>query len=129
MFLEQVIYKPGLTTTDLIEVLKTTIPANATIYGDTAEPKTIDEIHYHGFNIHKSDKDVWAGIMKVKGYPLFIHRQSSDLIREIQSYKWKKDKNDKILDEPVKDNDHLCDAFRYAIHTHLTRPKATFWTL
>jgi len=129
LFLEQVIYKPGLTTTDLIEVLKTTIPAGATIYGDTAEPKTIQEIYQHGFNIHPSDKDVWAGIMKVKGYPLFIHRQSTDLIREIQSYKWKKDKNDKILDEPVKDNDHLCDAFRYAIHTHLTRPKATFWTL
>jgi phage terminase large subunit len=47
----------------------------------------------------------------------------------MQGYKWKKDKNDLILEEPVKEGDHLMDAMRYAIHTHLSSPKIDFWTV
>jgi phage terminase large subunit len=43
----------------------------------------------------------------------------------MQGYKWKKDKNDNILEEPIKMKDHLCDAMRYAIFTHLTTPVFT----
>jgi phage terminase large subunit len=68
-----------------------------------------------------SDKDVWAGIVGVKSYPLFIRHGSQNLITELQGYKWKKDKNDNILEEPVKSNDHALDAMRYAIFTHLTK--------
>lgn len=129
LYVEQILYRPGLTMNDLTVKLKELVPIGATIYCDTAEPKSIEELYRNGFNVHPSDKDVWAGIIKVKSYPLFIHRQSAELIRELQGYKWKKDKNDKVLEEPVKENDHLCDAMRYAIHTHLTRPVANFWTL
>jgi phage terminase large subunit len=129
LYVEQVLYKSGLNLNDRVEELKRLVPAGATIYCDTAEPGSIEELYRNGFNAHPSDKDVWAGIIKVKSYTLFIHRQSAELIRELQGYKWKKDKNDKVLEEPVKENDHLCDAMRYAIHTHLTRPVANFWTL
>jgi len=37
------------------------------------------------------------------------------LLKEIRSYKWKEDKDGKILDEPVKFNDHAISAMRYAI--------------
>jgi phage terminase large subunit len=39
------------------------------------------------------------------------------------SYKWKKDKNDNVIEEPVKANDDLMDACRYAVFTHLTKLK------
>jgi phage terminase large subunit len=65
---------------------------------------------------------VWAGIVGVKSYPLFVRHGSTNLIHEIQGYKWKKDKNDNILEEPIKANDHALDAMRYAIFTHLTKP-------
>ena len=39
------------------------------------------------------------------------------------SYKWKKDKNDNVIEEPVKANDDAMDACRYAVFTHLTAPK------
>jgi phage terminase large subunit len=41
----------------------------------------------------------------------------------LQSYKWKKDKNDNVIDEPVKENDDGLDAMRHAIFTHLHKPQ------
>ena len=37
--------------------------------------------------------------MKMKSYPINIHYNSQNLKREFQSYKWKKDKNDNIIEE------------------------------
>lgn len=122
-YAEEVLYRSGLTVPELIQLIKQEVKGKAPIYADCAEPKTIEEIYKAGINIIPSDKDVWAGIVGVKSYPLFIRHGSQNLIHEIQSYKWKKDKNDNILEEPVKANDHLCDALRYGIFTHLTKPE------
>jgi phage terminase large subunit len=54
--------------------------------------------------------------------PLYITDRSVNLLKEIRSYKWKTDKDGKVLDEPVKFNDHGCDALRYAVFTKLTAP-------
>jgi phage terminase large subunit len=121
-YVEEVLYQSSLTVPDLIGLLKQEIKGKAFIYCDAAEPKTIEEIYKAGFNVVPSDKDVWAGIVGVKSFPLFIRHGSQNLIKELQGYKWKKDKNDNILEEPVKANDHLLDALRYGIFTHLTKP-------
>jgi phage terminase large subunit len=97
------------------------------IFADCAEPKTIEEISRAGYNIHPSDKDVLEGIRKVRSMPLYVTERSTNIIKEIRSYKWKKDKNDKVLDEPVKFNDHALDAIRYAVFTKLTSDGRT-WT-
>ncbi len=55
------------------------------------------------------------GIDKVKQYKLHILEDSINLIKEIRSYKWKEDKEGRILEEPVKFNDHAMDAMRYAL--------------
>lgn len=120
-YAEEMLYQSSLTVPELINHLKQIVPGKAPVYADCAEPKTIEEIYKAGFNIIPSDKDVWAGIVGVKSYPLFVRHGSNNLIHEIQGYKWKKDKNDNILEEPVKSNDHILDALRYAIFTHLTK--------
>lgn len=118
IYAKEIIYKTGLTTTDLIYVLNENIHSrHAEIFADSAEPKTIEEIYRAGLNIKPSDKDVTEGIRKVKSMPFYIHKDSVNLITEIKKYKWKVDKNDKVLDEPVKENDHLLDALRYAVFT------------
>lgn len=122
-YVEELLYERGLTLTDLINRIKQIVPRNALIYADSAEPKSIEELYRSGFNIKPAEKDVWGGIMKVKGYPLYIYGKSSNLANELQSYKWRKDKNDQVTEEPIKENDHLCDAMRYAIFTHLTKPQ------
>ncbi|HEU4903174.1 MAG TPA: phage terminase large subunit [Flavisolibacter sp.] len=121
------LYLSSLTVPELINHLKALgITRNDVIYADAAEPKTIEEIYKSGFNIKPAHKDVWAGIVSVKSYPLFVRHGSDNLVRELQGYKWKKDKADNVLEEPVKADDHACDAMRYAIFTHLTNPKLTW---
>ncbi len=91
------------------------------IYADAAEPKSIEEIYRAGLNVKPAIKDVWAGIMKVKSFPLVVTPNSKNGMRELSSYKWKKDKEDNIIEEPVKANDDFCDSFRYGIYTHLSK--------
>jgi len=128
VFVKQLIYETKLTTNDLIERYKQIgIPRSAEIFCDAAEPKTIEELHRAGFNAKPADKDVLEGIRKVKGTPIYITPESVDLIKEIRNYRWKIDKNDKVLDEPVKFQDHLCDAMRYAVFTKLAKPKMNWF--
>lgn len=125
-YVEEVLYRSSLTVPEMINHLKALNIGKTPIYADCAEPKTIEEIYKAGFNIKPSDKDVWAGIVAVKSYPLFVRHGSDNLVRELQGYKWKKDKNDNVLEEPVKAADHACDAMRYAIFTHLTMPRLSW---
>jgi len=125
-YVRELIYKSAITTDELIPMLKQLVPSNAVLYCDSAEPKTIEMLYRAGINAKKAEKDVWTGIIAVKSYPLQIHNASSNLIAELQSYKWMKDKNDNITEKPVKSNDHLCDAMRYGIFTHLTKPSTGF---
>jgi phage terminase large subunit len=122
-YFEEIIYQSSLTLSDLSRLIKEKVPERATIYADAAEPKSIEELYRQGFNIKPAQKDVWAGIMQMKSFPINIHHSSQNLKREIQSYKWKKDKNDNVIEEPVKANDDALDAARYAIFTHLSKPK------
>jgi phage terminase large subunit len=120
-YVEELVYRSNMLNPELIDLLKTHVPKGAPLYADSAETKSIEEIYKAGFNVHKADKDVWAGIVGVKSYPLFVKHGSQNLIREMQGYKWKKDKNDNVLEEPVKERDDAVDAMRYAIFTHLTK--------
>jgi phage terminase large subunit len=80
-----------------------------------------------GFKMRKARKEVSAGLeavaqkmmIKKDGKPsLFIVNSCTNLITELEGYSYheKKDTtNDK--EEPVKNDDHACDALRYAIYT------------
>jgi phage terminase large subunit len=118
IYVQETLYQSGLTKPELTERIKATVPQGALIYADSAEPDSIEELYRNGLNIHPSNKDVWNGIMTLKGSRIFVTRDSQNLINELRGYRWKKDKNDKVLEEPVKDSDHLCDSLRYAVHTH-----------
>lgn len=117
------IYQSSLTLTDLIQKMKELNIDRKTIYADAAEPKSIEEIFRAGFNIKPANKDVWAGIVKVKSFHFNVTAYSTNGIKELQSYKWKKDKADNIIEEPVKANDDFCDAMRYAIFNYHDAPK------
>ena len=128
-YVKQLIYKSGLTPSEISREVKDHISDRKPVYCDAAEPKSIEELYRSGINAQAANKEVWAGILKVKSYPLFVHKDSKDIIRELQSYKWRKDKNDNVIDEPVKENDDGLDAMRYAIFTHLHKPafKVAVW--
>ncbi|MBT9144611.1 MAG: hypothetical protein DDT42_00453 [candidate division WS2 bacterium] len=115
---EELLYQTKLTNADLIEQLKILIPDKSLeIKADSAEPQRIEEIFQAGFNIHPCIKvkgSVGAGIDKIKSKRIHITKDSVNLIKEKQGYKWKTDKNGNIIDgEPVKFRDHLMSAERY----------------
>jgi phage terminase large subunit len=127
VYWDELIYEPKLTTNDLIERYKSVdMSKTGNIYCDAAEPKTIEELCRAGYNAISADKDVTEGIRKVKGMPLYITKRSANLLKEIRSYKWKTDREGKVLDEPVKFNDHALDAGRYGTFTHLYAPQLSW---
>lgn len=125
-YAEQLIYESHLTNQQLIERLKQlNINRSAEIFADYSRPESIREIYLAGFNIKDANKDVKKGIDSVKSKDLYIHEGSIDLIKELRSYSWKKDRNEKLLEEPIKTLDDGCDALRYCIHTW-KEPQITF---
>jgi phage terminase large subunit len=120
VYLKQEVFEAGLSMTDLTNRIMEAGTGMCEIYCDGAEPKSIQELYDRGLNVHPADKDdVWATIMKMKDCNLFIHEDSADLIRQMRGYKWKTDKDGKLLEEPVKHEDDAVDACRYLIFTHL----------
>jgi phage terminase large subunit len=124
MYVDQLIYDTKMSTALLIDRMRALgLDRNSEIYADPAEPKTISEVNKAGFNLKSAVKDVFAGINKVKSFPLIVKSDSLDLLDEIKNYKWKTDTDGNTLDEPVKYRDHLMDAMRYAIYTKFAKPK------
>ncbi len=122
-YLEEVIYESKLTNSDLIGRLHTLGMGKCVIYADAAEPQRIEEIYRAGFNIKAADKVVKDGIDFCKRYRFNAMQGSTHLISELKSYKWKEDRTGKVLDEPVKYNDHIIDALRYGLFTHYGKRK------
>jgi len=112
----ELLYQDKLTNTELIERAKKLIPVEQRyreIYADPSEPDRINEFYHAGFNVHKARKDVTAGIDYCKTHLLGILADSINGIKELQSYKRREDKDGNVMEEPVKFNDHFCDAMRY----------------
>lgn len=129
IYVEELMYETKLTNPEIAgRYEQLNVSKTIEIFCDAAEPKTIEEIARYGYNVKAADKDVWAGIQKVKSMPLYITENSVNLLKEIKNYKWKLDKdgNVKPEEEPVKMNDHLLDALRYAVFTKLSGPQFTW---
>ena len=112
LYWDECLYQARLTNADLIERL--THEERADIYPDSADPNRIEEINRAGFVCVAANKDVKLGIDVVKRQPLHITKRSVALIKEVRKYSYRKDRGDKILEEPCKIDDHGCDAGRYA---------------
>jgi phage terminase large subunit len=119
VYVKELIYKQKLTTSDLVNEMKSlNLDRSKIIYCDSARPDVIEELRRNGFSkAQLSDKNVKQGIDKVKSMEVYTHFESTNLWKEYRLYSWKTDK-DRILDEPIKLNDDGLDAMRYAIYTH-----------
>jgi len=119
----ELLYQDSLTNTELIEKAKKLIPVEQRyreIYADPSEPDRINEFYHAGFNVHKARKDVTAGIDYCKTHLLGITAESTNGIKELQSYKRREDKDGNVMEEPVKFNDHFCDSMRYGVYSKYT---------
>ena len=116
LYIKEMLYEKRLTNTDLANKMKEfRIDRQSEIIGDSAEPKSIEEIYRQGFNIKPAKKGagIHLGIDIMRRYKLHITKDSLNAIKEFRGYKWATDKNGDVLNTPVKVNDHLIDATRY----------------
>jgi len=122
---EQKLYHKKLTNSDLIIKLQGIIPKEKrkahVIWADSAEPDRIEEIRRAGFNIKPAHKQIQVGIDSCKRVGAHIYSGSVDLVSELRTYSWRKDKNGNVLDIPIDWMNHLMDARRYAIHSTMNK--------
>lgn len=94
------------------------MPNDIPIYADN-EPDRIREMNEMGFVVYTAEKDVLAGIRLLKSKRLHISPSCENTKKEILNYSWKRDKDGNLTEMPVKVMDHLMDALRYAVYSHL----------
>ena len=119
VYVSELLYESYLTTPELIDRLKEIfslngLNKNTQIICDYARPEIIEDLRRNGFNCVNAIKNVNEGIDSVKSKQLFIHKDSYNLKKELNNYKWKM-RGDTLLDEPIKKFDDGMDAMRYAI--------------
>jgi phage terminase large subunit len=125
VYVREVIYESGLTADDLLQRMEElNISKSSEIICDYARPEIIETLKRKKYNTKDANKAVKDGIDSVKSTELFIDNNSINLLKELNSYKWKTN-GDLILDEPVKLYDDAMDAMRYAIHWWKKKGKRT----
>ena len=124
---EEVFYEKEYTTQQLISLLPRLMGEHrkAPIYCDSANPEKIKELKDAGFNAKaaiKGKHSITNGIDFIKTRNIHIIDGSDNIRKEKQAYSWKKNKKtNQLLDEPIDYMNHLQDAERYGIITHLRR--------
>jgi phage terminase large subunit len=123
-YLIELIYQCGLTNSDLINKMKgLQIKKGSYIYCDSAESGRIEELKRAGFNVFPADKCVKDGIDFLKTCKIISRFENNGINKEVLSYCYKQDKDGNLFDEPIKFNDHMMDAIRYAIFSHCKKRK------
>jgi len=110
--LNEMTYQTGLLNSDISKMLPKDVP----VYADSAEPKSIADIQRYGITIKgvtKGRDSINYGIDVMQRQNYLVTSQSVNLIKELRSYCWDKDKTGKQLNKPVDNFNHALDAVRY----------------
>ena len=127
LFVFDEMYEKGMSNKRIAEKVQTMGYGKERIRGDSAEPKSIDELKGLGLHIRgaaKGKDSVKNGIQWIQDLEIIIHPRCVNFITEISNYTWAKDKFENKLNEPIDDFNHLMDAMRYALEPYITTNKA-----
>ncbi len=112
-------YEKGLSNRAIYENILKMGYAKEHITGDSAEPKSIDELRHLGLYrvsaANKGKDSINNGIQYIQDFEIIIHPRCVNFITEISNYTWDSDKFGNKLNKPIDDFNHLLDAFRYAM--------------
>tara|TARA_R110001632_G_scaffold178379_3_gene298152 strand:+ start:14051 stop:15208 length:1158 start_codon:yes stop_codon:yes gene_type:complete len=126
LYIHEMMYHTQLTNSDIGEKFaELGLTRYDEIWADSAEPKSIEELHRMGWNIKPTAKgadSIMAGIDILKRHKIYLTKGSDNAVREFQNYKWQEDKNGNLLNKPIDKFNHAIDAVRYATFNRLSRP-------
>lgn len=130
VYLNELLYEPNLTNQDIANKLtEIGVDKYVEIIADSAEPKSIEEIRRFGFNIKPATKgpdSILNGIDILKRHRLHVTKQSVNIIKELNGYKWVTDKDGNKLNKPIDMFNHALDAVRYVALNRLTNKSASY---
>ena len=135
LYINELIYSKGLTNQDIAQKLRElNITRQTEIIADSAEPKSIEELHRLGFNIKGAKKgadSINMGIDILRRFKLHITKSSTNALNEFKYYKWLTDKNGHIVNKPATNQqDHIIDAVRYtALNKLMTNYSGQYYIL
>lgn len=118
VIVDEMIYRTELTNHDLDrEMKKLGVSKTKTIYADSAEPKSIEELKRLGWSIRPTKKgadSIKFGIDVIQSLGTFrVTKKSLNLIKEFRNYVWDKDRFGNTSRKPVDKWNHGIDSFRY----------------
>jgi len=131
LYIDELIYSGGLTNPDIAQRLRDLdIKRNDEIIADSAEPKSLEEVHREGFNIkpaRKGPDSVRIGIDAMRRYKLHVRDTAVNIQKEFRNYKWQTDRNGRMLNTPRDEWNHAVDAVRYVCLNKLTRKTGQYY--
>lgn len=122
--LDEVIHQTKLLNIDISNILKQN-NIDDIIYADSAEPKSIAELRTYKHKVlpvKKGKDSIVYGINLMNQIDLYVTSTSKNLINELQSYTWMKDREGNTINKPIDAFNHCIDAARYAITSQLSNP-------
>lgn len=115
--------KKGMLNNEIASTMKDLGLHKDKSYGDSAEPKSIDELRRYGINIDPAVKgadSVIHGIQFIQQYELIVDERCFKVCEELENYTWKKDKKTgEYINEPVDTFNHTIDAIRYGLNKYI----------
>jgi phage terminase large subunit len=94
------------------------------IVADSAEPKSIEEVHRLGFNIKPAQKgqdSIRNSIDILHRFSIQVTKTSTNLIKELRNYTWDTDRTGASLGVPIDKYNHAIDAVRYVALNKLSQ--------
>jgi phage terminase large subunit len=123
IYAKELLFKAGLTTSDIFTLNSKLVALNGLIVADSAEPRLISELKSKGLNIKGIEKPkITDRIALVQDYELIIDENSTNLIKELNNYSW----HDKKSETPIDNFNHLLDALGYAVWDLLVKKKGVY---
>lgn len=126
LFVFDEIYEKGLSNRKIAEKIISAGYGKERITADSAEPKSIDELRYLGIRAKSAAKgkdSIKNGIQWIQDLEIIIHPRCTNFITEISNYTWAEDKFGNKQNIPIDDFNHLMDAMRYALESHIANSK------
>lgn len=118
IFIYDEIYGYRMTNKQIADAIKAKGYGKCLIIADSSEPKSIEEVRQLGIQrirpAKKGPDSVRAGIQKLQDYHIYVHPRCSNTLVEFNNYVWDKDRDGRVLNQPIDDYNHAMDAFRYS---------------
>jgi len=116
LYIDELLYQTQMTNNEIAAFLNS-LEGKPLVVCDSAEPKSIAELKLMGvraIGAEKGPDSIRAGIDIIKQQWMNLTERSVNTKKELRNYRWKTDKNGKVINEPTGFWNHSIDAIRYA---------------